>query len=104
PIPSTKSDDNIKQKITTTKTANDYKNYGICPDSNNQPRERPENHPSNTANAEPKKNSNNVSTLFDPEVKNEIISKANTANNTPSGSTMIPSHFNILAGRGFSLD
>src|SRR5699024_11522605 len=66
--------------------------------------ELPDKLTSNTANAEQKKNSNNVSTLFDPEVKIEIISKAHTANNTTSGSTMILSHFNILAGRGFSLD
>src|SRR5699024_10975997 len=104
PVPCTSSSGNVKLKITTTNTAGDFKNSGICPLSNIQPSERPENQPSNTANAEPKKNSNNVSTLFDPEVNNEIISKANTANNTPSGSTMIPSHFNILAGRGFSLD
>src|SRR5699024_12833210 len=89
---------------TTTNAAGDFNNSGISPVPNLQPSERPENHPSNTANPEPKKNSNNVPTLLDPEVKNEIISKATTANNTPSGSTMIPSHFNILAGRGFSLD
>src|SRR5699024_4272172 len=99
PVPCTSSSGNVKLKITTTNTAGDFKNSGICPVSNIQPSERPENHPSNTANAVPKKHSNNVSTLFEPEVK-----KANTANNTPSGSTMIPSHFNILAGRGFSLD
>src|SRR5699024_8288626 len=104
PVPCTSSSGNVKLKITTTNTAGDFKNSGICPVSNIQPSQRTENHPSNTANAEPKKNSNNVSRLFDPEVKNEIISKANTANNTPSGSTMIPSQFNILAGRGFSLD
>src|SRR5699024_679136 len=103
PVPCTSSSGNVKLKITTTNTAGDFKNSGICPVSNIQPSERPENQPSNTANAEPKKNSNNVSTLFDPEVKNEIISKANKANNTPRGSTMIHSHFNILAGRGFSL-
>src|SRR5699024_12301734 len=82
PVPCTSSSGNVKLKITTTNTAGDFKNSGICPVSNIQPSERPENHPSNTANAEPKKNSNNESTLFDPEVKNEIISKANKNNKT----------------------
>src|SRR5699024_2308811 len=103
-VPCTSSSGNVKLKITTTNTAGDLKNSGISPASNIQPSERPENHPSNTANAEPKKNSNNVSTLFDAEVKNEINTKANTTNNTPRRSTMIHSHCNTLAGRGFSLD
>src|SRR5699024_12760717 len=96
PVPCTSSSGNVKLKITTTNTAGDFKNSGICPVSNIQPSERPENHPSNTANAEPKKNSNNVYTLFDPEVKNEIISKTNKANNITNRSTKITYPFNII--------
>src|SRR5699024_3372360 len=94
----------VNVKITTTNTAGDFKYSGIYPVSNIQPSALPQNHPKNTAKIDAMKNSTKVVKLAVSDVKNEIISKAKTANNTPSGSTIIASHFKIFAGLGFNFD
>src|SRR5690625_5802012 len=93
----------VKEKMTTIKTAGDFKNSGIYPVSNIQPINLPQNHPKNTANKEAMKNSNNVVTSLMSVVKIVIISNAKIANRTPIGSTIIPSHFKIFADRGFKI-
>src|SRR5690625_1570516 len=104
PVPCTISSGNVKQKITTANTTGDFKNSGIYPISNIHPIILPQNHPKNAAKAEAKKNNNKVEPFLSLTVKYVIISNAKTASNTPIGSTIIPSHFKIFAGRGFSLD
>src|SRR5699024_12190464 len=50
------------------------------------------------------RNVTGVQTCALPILKKAIISNAKTASKTPIGSTIIPSHFNIFAGRVFNFD
>src|SRR5699024_6507122 len=94
----------VKQRITTVNTEGDFKNSVTCPDSNIQPNLRPQNQPRAAEKMDTPKNINSLMASGSLAVKNVMISKANTASNAPIGSTTIPSHFRIFAGRGFSLD
>src|SRR5699024_6646392 len=104
PVPYIISSAKVKQKSTIAKRTGDFKNSGTRPASKNHPLKRPQNHPKKTANKPAIKNNKRVVTPIVSDAKKEIISNAKTANNTPIGSTIIPSHFKIFAGRGFKLD
>src|SRR5699024_9511448 len=64
----------------------------------------PKNQPKKPAKIAAAKKANKVVICFSSEVNTVIISNANIANKTPMGSTIMPSHFKIFAGRGFSFD
>src|SRR5699024_4385169 len=87
-----------------TNTTGDFKKSGTKLDSNIQPVTLPKNQPRKTAKIDAAKKINKAVNSLSPEVNTVIISNANIANKTPMGSTIIPSHFKILAGRGFSFD
>src|SRR5699024_2326212 len=84
--------------------AGDFRNSGIWPTSNIQPIPQPHNQPSTAPNKEAKKKRISAVPSGFVAVIYAMISNANTANKAPIGSTIIPSHFKILAGRGFSFD
>src|SRR5699024_11397842 len=77
---------------------------GTSPVSNIQPNVRPEAPPKRTAKMDAVKKSKREVISLESVVNTVIISKANTAKRTPSGSTTIPSHFKIFAGLGFNFD
>src|SRR5699024_422964 len=104
PAPFTKPSGNVKHSKTTATTTGDFKNSGIWPPSNIQPIALPQNHPKNIPKAAIIKKNNRLETVLSSNVKNVIISNANTAKSTPIGSTIIPSHFKIFAGLAFNFD
>src|SRR5690625_4888400 len=83
PVPWTSSSGKVNTNITTINTAGDFKNPGMCPDSNIQPIKRPNYQPSKIASPAVKKKISNVIPSLSAIVKNEIISNAKTANKTP---------------------
>src|SRR5690625_6251523 len=95
PVPWTSSSGKVNTNITTINTAGDFKNSGMCPDSNIQPIKRPNNQPSKIASPAVKKKISNVIPSRSAIVKNEIISNAKTANKTRS-----EEHTSELQSRG----
>src|SRR5699024_10526768 len=104
PVPCTISSGNVKHKITVTNTIGDFKNSGTEPESNNKPMTRPHTQPKITEKIEAAKKISSEVPFGFSAVKYLIISNANTATKTPSGSTIIPSHFSIFDPLGVSFD
>src|SRR5690625_775672 len=98
PVPFIISSAIAKLKMTITRTPGDFKNSGSAPESNSHAVSFPQLQPKTTEKIEAAKNNSNAVPSGSDAVKYVIISNANTANNTPNGSTTIPSHFNIFAG------
>src|SRR5690625_3155058 len=98
------SSTSVKQRMTVINTTGDFKNSSTYLISSEQAIKFPQTQPRTTANIATTKNMIKAVPLEDLPVINVMISKAKTANNTPIGSTIIPSHLSIFAGRGLNFD